>query len=75
MEKARVPLVPGYHGADQDPALLAREAARIGFPILIKPSAGGGGKGMHVVEAAAAFEQAWPQQGAKPRAALATIGF
>src|SRR5215813_4313398 len=51
MEKARVPLVPGYHGDDQSPALLAREAARIGFPVLIKASAGGGGKGMRVVEA------------------------
>src|SRR5687767_15278672 len=36
MEKARVPLVPGYHGHDNDPALLAREAARIGYPVLIK---------------------------------------
>ncbi|HEY1720788.1 MAG TPA: acetyl/propionyl/methylcrotonyl-CoA carboxylase subunit alpha [Magnetospirillaceae bacterium] len=57
MAKANVPLVPGYHGADQDPALLAREAVRIGFPVLIKPSAGGGGKGMHVVESAEAFDQ------------------
>ncbi len=45
MEKAGVPLVPGYHGRDNDPALLAREAARIGYPVLIKASAGGGGKG------------------------------
>src|SRR4051794_6786030 len=44
MERAGVPLVPGYHGEDQDPALLAREAARIGYPVLIKASAGGGGK-------------------------------
>ncbi len=58
MERAGVPLVPGYHGANQDSALLAREAERIGFPILIKPSAGGGGKGMHVVESAAKFEHA-----------------
>ena len=50
MEKAKVPLVPGYHGDDQSPALLAKEAARIGFPVLIKASAGGGGKGMRVVE-------------------------
>ena len=50
MEKAGVPLVPGYHGADQDPALLQREADRIGYPVLIKASAGGGGKGMRVVE-------------------------
>ena len=49
MAKAAVPLVPGYHGADQSPELLAREAARIGYPVLIKPSGGGGGKGMHVV--------------------------
>ena len=50
MEKAGVPLVPGYHGRDNDPALLAREAARIGYPVLIKASAGGGGKGMRRVE-------------------------
>ena len=49
MEKAGVPLVPGYHGEDQSAALLENEAARIGFPVLIKPSAGGGGKGMRVV--------------------------
>jgi 3-methylcrotonyl-CoA carboxylase alpha subunit len=55
MEKARVPLVPGYHGDDQSPELLAREAERIGFPVLIKASAGGGGKGMRVVEEAAKF--------------------
>ena len=50
MEKAGVPLVPGYHGADQDPVLLQREADRIGYPVLIKASAGGGGKGMRAVE-------------------------
>ncbi|TWO70571.1 acetyl/propionyl/methylcrotonyl-CoA carboxylase subunit alpha [Caenimonas sedimenti] len=50
MEKAGVPLVPGYHEADQFPALLQREAERIGYPVLIKASAGGGGKGMRVVE-------------------------
>ena len=49
MEKAGVRLVPGYHAADQDPALLKREADRIGYPVLIKASAGGGGKGMRVV--------------------------
>ena len=52
MEKAGVPLVPGYHGADQDEAVLVAAARRIGFPVLIKASAGGGGKGMRVVEAA-----------------------
>ncbi len=58
MEKAGVPLVPGYHGADQDPALLQREADRIGYPVLIKASAGGGGKGMRAVERAADFAAA-----------------
>ena len=50
MEQAGVPLTPGYHGADQSEALLEREAARIGFPVLIKASAGGGGKGMRRVD-------------------------
>ena len=50
MGAAGVPLVPGYHGDDQDVALLAREAARIGYPVLIKATAGGGGKGMKIVE-------------------------
>src|SRR3954470_20149325 len=50
MERAGVPLVPGYHGANQDPELLQREADRIGYPVLIKASAGGGGKGMRAVE-------------------------
>lgn len=58
MEKAGVPLVPGYHGSDQDPALLQREADRIGYPVLIKASAGGGGKGMRVVEKAGDFAAA-----------------
>jgi len=58
MEKAGVPLVPGYHGADQDPALLRREADSIGYPVLIKASAGGGGKGMRAVEKAADFDAA-----------------
>ena len=58
MEQAGVPLVPGYHGADQDPALLKREAQRIGFPVLIKASAGGGGKGMRAVYSAEEFDAA-----------------
>jgi 3-methylcrotonyl-CoA carboxylase alpha subunit len=58
MEAAGVPLVPGYHGADQDPALLKREAARIGYPVLIKASAGGGGKGMRAVLKEDEFEAA-----------------
>ena len=58
METAGVPLVPGYHGADQDPALLQREADVIGYPALIKASAGGGGKGMRVVEKSEDFAAA-----------------
>ncbi|MBT3808101.1 MAG: acetyl-CoA carboxylase biotin carboxylase subunit, partial [Rhodospirillaceae bacterium] len=58
MSKADVPLVPGYHGADQDPAMLATQAAEIGFPVLIKASAGGGGRGMRIVESAGAFDEA-----------------
>ena len=57
MEAAAVPLVPGYHGADQDPALLAREAQRIGYPVLIKAALGGGGKGMRIVTAPADFAE------------------
>jgi 3-methylcrotonyl-CoA carboxylase alpha subunit len=49
MEKAGVPLVPGYHGEAQDEATLAKAADNIGFPVLIKASAGGGGRGMRIV--------------------------
>ena len=58
MEKAGVPLVPGYHGDAQDSAELAKEAGRIGYPVLIKASAGGGGKGMRVVSQAGEFAEA-----------------
>ncbi len=58
MGEAGVPLVPGYHGADQDPKRLQREADAIGYPVLIKASAGGGGKGMRVVNAAEEFQAA-----------------
>ena len=58
MEKAGVPLVPGYHGADQDAALLQREADSIGYPVLIKASAGGGGKGMRAVDKSEDFAAA-----------------
>jgi 3-methylcrotonyl-CoA carboxylase alpha subunit len=58
MGAAGVPLVPGYHGADQSDALLAAEADRIGYPVLIKASAGGGGKGMRRVDRAADFSAA-----------------
>jgi 3-methylcrotonyl-CoA carboxylase alpha subunit len=52
MEKAGVPLVPGYHGEAQDEAILAEAANKIGFPVLVKASAGGGGRGMRVVKSA-----------------------
>ena len=58
MSAAGVPVVPGYTGEDQDPALLAREAERVGFPLMIKAAHGGGGKGMRVVRAAAEFQAA-----------------
>jgi len=58
MGKAGVPLVPGYHGDEQDPAVLARHAAQIGYPVLIKATAGGGGKGMKIVAAGGEFAAA-----------------
>jgi 3-methylcrotonyl-CoA carboxylase alpha subunit len=58
MEEAGVPITPGYHGENQDPAFLAEQAAQIGYPVLIKASAGGGGKGMRRVERAQDFLQA-----------------
>ncbi|MDS1139836.1 acetyl/propionyl/methylcrotonyl-CoA carboxylase subunit alpha [Pusillimonas sp. SM2304] len=58
MEKAGVPLVPGYHGDNQDPQFLQSQADAMGYPVLIKASAGGGGKGMRIVENSAAFADA-----------------
>ncbi len=58
MEKAGVPLVPGYHGEDQDPSVLADAAGEIGYPVLIKASAGGGGRGMRIVTEPGAFTAA-----------------
>jgi len=58
MEQAGVPLVPGYHGESQDVATLQAAAGRIGYPVLIKATAGGGGKGMRVVRADGAFAEA-----------------
>jgi 3-methylcrotonyl-CoA carboxylase alpha subunit len=52
MEKAGVPLVPGYHGEAQDEATLAKAANKVGFPVLVKASAGGGGRGMRIVRSA-----------------------
>ncbi len=71
MGAAGVPLVPGYHGQNQDPAFLRAEADRIGYPLLIKASAGGGGKGMRVVWNGPDFDEAL--SGAK-REAMAGFG-
>src|SRR5215212_9371112 len=67
MQAHGVPVVPGYHGDDQDPAHLLEEAERIGFPVLIKASAGGGGRGMRIVTKPDEFERAL--DGAKREAA------
>nr|MBL8409846.1 acetyl/propionyl/methylcrotonyl-CoA carboxylase subunit alpha [Dechloromonas sp.] len=58
MGAANVPLTPGYHGDDQTPELLHKEADAIGYPVLIKAAAGGGGKGMRLVEKSADFPDA-----------------
>lgn len=58
MEDAGVPVVPGYHGADQDPQILAAQAKLVGYPILIKAVAGGGGKGIRLVEEESEFAEA-----------------
>jgi 3-methylcrotonyl-CoA carboxylase alpha subunit len=71
MEKAGIPLVPGYHGADQGDKRLAEEARRLGYPVLIKASAGGGGRGTRVVEAAPGFASA---VSAARREALSSFG-
>ena len=69
MKEAGVPVVPGFSGPDQKPKILATEAARIGFPVLIKAVAGGGGKGMRRVESASEFAMAL--EGAKREASSA----
>ena len=56
LEKAGVPVVPGYHGENQDDAFLAQQAAKIGFPLLVKAVAGGGGRGMRLVANAGEFD-------------------
>ncbi|MGI8569244.1 MAG: biotin carboxylase N-terminal domain-containing protein [Methylocella sp.] len=71
MEKAGVPLVPGYHGHEQDPVRLAEKALALGYPILIKPLAGGGGKGMKIVFHATEFAD---QLASAKREALSAFG-
>ena len=58
MQQAGIPLVPGYHGDNQDEMFLLGEAEKIGFPVMLKASAGGGGRGMRVVNGAAEFSEA-----------------
>src|SRR4051794_17915876 len=71
MEKAGVPLVPGYHGEAQDETTLAKAANKIGFPVLVKASAGGGGRGMRIVRSAAELGAAG---GSAQREAKAAVG-
>src|SRR5215831_15166326 len=71
MEKAGVPVVPGYHGEKQEDAFLRAEAKKVGYPLLIKAVAGGGGKGMRLVNADAEFE---PQLAAARREAKNAFG-
>jgi len=58
VSKAGVPVIPGYDGADQDPGVLAKKAVEVGFPVLLKASAGGGGKGMKLVREEAGLSDA-----------------
>jgi len=71
MQQAGVPVVPGYHGVEQDASRLLAEAEKIGFPVLIKASGGGGGRGMRIVNEAVEFTRAL--DGAQ-REALAAFG-
>jgi 3-methylcrotonyl-CoA carboxylase alpha subunit len=72
MQAAGVPVTPGYLGEDQSPDRLAAEAGKIGYPVLIKAVAGGGGKGMRRVDAPVDFTDALTSCRARPRPPLAT---
>lgn len=71
MEDAGVPLVPGYHGDDQDPALIKKHADDMGYPVLLKAAAGGGGKGMRQVWSEEEFDEALA---AAKREAMSSFG-
>ena len=68
---AGVPILPGYDGAAQDAATLGREAARIGYPLMVKARAGGGGRGMRVVDRPAALDDAVAAAAAESKSAFA----
>jgi 3-methylcrotonyl-CoA carboxylase alpha subunit len=70
MEQAGVPVVPGYHGGDQDVERLVNEAETIGYPVLIKARAGGGGKGMRLVERPEDFAEALKSAGREAEASF-----
>jgi geranyl-CoA carboxylase alpha subunit len=70
MQKAGVPIVPGYQGADQSDAVMLNEANRIGFPVMIKAVAGGGGRGMRLVADAASFTDALRSARSEAKAAF-----
>ena len=76
MERSGVPLLPGYHGDDQDAALSRRQAMRVGFPVMIKAVAGGGGRGMRVVGCGRRFRAALGlAHGRRPPRPSATTAF
>ncbi len=72
MEQAGVPVVPGYHGSNQDPEHLSGAADAIGYPVLIKAVAGGGGKGMRRVGRPRSSWRRWTARGPRPRPPSAT---
>jgi geranyl-CoA carboxylase alpha subunit len=74
MQKAGVPCVPGYQGADQSDAVMSAEAAKIGFPVMIKAVAGGGGRGMRLVADASAFPDALRSARSEAKSAFGDAG-
>src|SRR3546814_2456074 len=75
MEQAGVPLLPGYHGAGQEPEMLRRAAAGIGYPVMLKASAGGGGKGMRRVADEAEFDAARSEEHTSELQSLMRISY
>ena len=69
---AGVPVLPGYAGAAGDDATLEAAAVEIGFPVIVKPAAGGGGKGMAVVRSPGRWKAPWPRPAGWPRPPSAT---